>query len=217
MEKRKNKKIKPPVGSYVSTLTDEQLLSLQKRRSLWLLVGHALFVVSLFIPQVCMDFLVRYVWLETIYFVLMFALIVVLVWAGVFNFRGGKIGRAVSEKVVPKRGLDGLLTFTVFELQFVLALMWYIMQLALIIWKFDVGGLVITLIAACVTVSAFLVRLTTARAFRGHTVYTPPAAPELPNVQLPDEADDFYAEAPEENAQAERQQKQDEPETEAEA
>ena len=98
MDKRKNKKPKPPVGSYVSTLTDEQLLTLQKRRSLCLLVGHALFVVSLFIPQVCMDFLVLYVWLETIYFVLMFALIVVLVWAGVFNFRGGKIGRAVRSE-----------------------------------------------------------------------------------------------------------------------
>lgn len=205
------KKPKPPVGKYVSDLEDGQLLALQKRRSLWMLLGHALFVISLLIPQDCYYGILEILWLEGLYFVLMITLIVVMIWASVFNFRRGKIGREISEKVVPKRGLEGFFTFPVFELHFLLTALWFVMQVALIVWRFDVGGLVITLIAACVATAAFMVRLITVRTYRGHTVYCPPETEDAPVVPTLDDetVEDFYEPPQEDGAQIDTEQEKE--------
>lgn len=197
----KKKKIVPPSGSYVSRLPDDQLLALQKRRSLWLMIAHILLVVSLFIRQDCMNYVIAIPWLQSLYLIVMFLLIAVMVWAGVFNFRKGKIARSVSEKVVPKRGLETNLTFTVFELQFLLTAAWAAGQLALIIWKYDTGGLIITLMAFVAAAAAFMVRAISVKAFKGNTEYIPPVKMELPPPQPSEEVEDFYSEANGKNAE----------------
>lgn len=189
---KKAKKLKPQLGKYILNLDPNQLVVLQKRRSLWLMFAHVCLVISLFISQDCMITLASINWLSTLYFGFMLIMIAVMVWAGVFNFRGGKIDRELSEKYVPKRGLNSVFTFTCFELQFVLAALWTVFQTTLISWIFDIGGLVITLMSAVCAVCAFMVRLISVKTYRNNCEYLPPVKLEVP-VEVGEDVEDFYA------------------------
>lgn len=191
--RKRVKKVKPPVGCYMSRLSDETLHKLQRLRAIFLMLGHALTVVSVFLSQDCMNYAFEIKWLLTLYLTVFLVMLVVFVWAGVFTFRRGKIARTITEKVVPKRGLDTWRTFPALELQAVLSLVWFGLQIGLVSVWYDLGGLFITLIAGIVTASCVAVWVVTVKAWRNNAEYRPPQPVEAKIDVLPEEIEDFFA------------------------
>lgn len=214
-EKKRVKKKKPqkPSGKYIVRAERTELDSQNKKRALFMLLSTLLLAVSLFIPQDNMFVLAKIVWLNTAYAIFMCGLIAISVWTSYASFRGAKLRTEIPETDAPRKGFEHG-TFRCYEWFVIFHTLWAAAQIALTVWKFDAGGLIITLLAAASLAFAIIARQISFNALKGKTEYLPPAAPLIPeneqdengengnkdendnpNEEMP-ETEDFYGEAP---------------------
>lgn len=170
------KKVKPPVGKFVSDKSEQQLKAAQKKRMIFMYCSTLTLAVILFIPQEWAEKGRALVWLQTLYVLLIAACVIVSVLASYRAQRGCNLSKEISENHKPRAGFEKR-TFFSDELFMYMHFILAAAQLGLVIYGFGIWGAVSAALAIAGAALAFISRDTAYRTLKDGLTYLPPLIP----------------------------------------
>lgn len=188
MAKKQKKEDLTSYGVYRSKRTPEEIKKLKLTRTVSTFAANGILAALIFIPQDSLTAISDMTWLTTLWVLFICALVIISVWASYQNFRGAKIAAELPMKNAPHKGFAKS-TFSCFEWFLYSRGAHVVVQLALVIYRFDVLGLVSTILSAIAFAAAFISRKASFDAYKD-SIFIAPESMILP--ELPEEAEDFY-------------------------
>lgn len=172
-KKNKPKKVKPPEGKYVSRKDAAQLKQAQTKRSVFMFSSTLTLALMLFVPQEWADKAKDLIWLQSLYVLLIAALIVISVITSYGALRGCNLTGEISERYKPRQGFEKR-TFASFEFFMYLHFLLAAAQIALVVYGFGIWGLINAVLAAAGAVLAYLARDISFKTLKDDVDYLPP-------------------------------------------
>lgn len=102
-------------GKYLSQLGEKELVGLQKRKTIFMLLSTLFFALSLFMPVMGREKLFQFLWLTTLYVIFDVTLILFSVYVSYQGFKKHKIRVCIYGADAPRRGFNRQ-TYTSYEL-----------------------------------------------------------------------------------------------------
>lgn len=178
--KKKNKQTR---GTFVSQKDEAVLKKAQKLRLIFMYSSTLTLALILFIPQEWAKFAKNIVWLQTLYVLLIFALIIVSVAASYGASRNCNVTKPIDEKRRPKTGFEKR-TFVSVELFSALHFLHAAAQMALFIYGvvnygFNIWDICAAILGCGGAAFAYMFRLVTFRTLKEDLLYIPPKKTDM--------------------------------------
>lgn len=191
-KEKPSKKAKPIVGKFISDYSEDELKKAQKKRTVFMLLSHISFAVTLFFSQKCLLAISKLMPLTTAYVLIIIAVIIDCVFISYQNFRKYKLRKEVSENDAPHNGFDRR-TYYGYDIFLFMHVILALVQLGLIIYAFDVMGLIVLLLYIASAIFAFFTHRVSFITNARHMEYFPPIVPQLPTETVESETQENAA------------------------
>ncbi len=162
-------------GKFVSKLSDKELDSLQRKKSLFMYLSTLFFAISLFLEvegRAKLSDNKPLFALFTLYVISLVVLIALSVFISVMNRTRQKIKREIRECDTPRSGLDRR-TFTSYELFNALHVLVAAAEIAVSVYKIGVWGAINIAVSATSAVTCFISRQILYKANAGNVEFVP--------------------------------------------
>jgi hypothetical protein len=192
--KKKNKQTR---GTFVSQKDEAVLKKAQKLRLIFMYSSTLTLALILFIPQEWAKFAKNIVWLQTLYVLLIFVLIIVSVAASYGASRNCNVTKPIDEKRRPKTGFEKR-TFVSVELFSALHFLHAAAQMALFIYGvvsygFNIWDICAAILGCGGAAFAYMFRLVTFRTLKEDLLYIPPKKNDMVAQETANEKTDAIA------------------------